>query len=56
MSLNSTDRERNYVQARFPGLPRELAYGLKYLTGPQMRRIRHKQHRRQRRNETNRRT
>jgi hypothetical protein len=46
MSLSATDRERNYVQVRFPDQLRELCYGLRYLSGPQLRRIRHKMHRR----------
>jgi hypothetical protein len=46
MALSATDRERNYVQAKVPGREREFCYGLKYLTGPQLRRIRHKIHRR----------
>lgn len=49
MSLTATDRERNYVKVKFPDREREFCYGLQYLTGPQMRRIRHKLHRQQRR-------
>lgn len=44
--MNATERERNYVQARLPGREREFCYGLRYLSGPQLRRIRHKIHRR----------
>lgn len=46
MALSATDHERNYVQARFPDREREMCYGLIYLTGPQLRRIRRKMHRR----------
>jgi hypothetical protein len=49
VSLSATDRERNYVQQKFPARERVMCYGLHYLSGPQMRRIRHKIHRRWRR-------
>lgn len=41
--LSSTERERNYIQAKFPDRERELCYGLRYLTPPQLKRIRKKQ-------------
>lgn len=42
--MSATDRERNYIQPKFPDRERQLCTGLIYLTGPQLRRIRHKIH------------
>lgn len=47
--MDATERERNYVQQTRPDLEREFAYGLKYLVGRRIRRIRHKLHRQWRR-------